>query len=422
MTPREMKDQQARAALMEELKFIRTSGSSELEELNRAAGEYLMGNHAADPQPEQPSRQQRPAMSMFDVAADVNQQPTEQYAGQQNDAVSAAHADRAYSQGELTNLNYADAKVQVQPDPVSHTVDHTLGFRVEGVRPPYRQPRPPIQTENSGKHVTLDSMPSDFAPYAEKTLSIRPFNLDEFKIIADWAATGHPEYVKNAMAATVWPTPLDELTIQDGIALMYFHRSLSYVHSPHTMDWECQPVKTASGDWPGCSHKNYTVLRAENVLITHLSDAHLSFDYSKMHPDFDLPRMSLYEDYVWLQEQLGRYSDYTYRQAVYETELTRYKNGLLRNMTVEKPLPPVLAVPHSDLLVYRAALWLKAGYSLEEKFDILKNSGRADWLQIGLQYDRNLIYGVKEQAAVTCQNCGEKRLFALALDPKAFFP
>ena len=429
--PRELKKQAELRKLQEDLEFLR-GGSDELESLNAAVAQHLkeQTGQSKATRPES-ARSPSSTSSPFDVSltdedlAELNGGYT-QYAGNTNGAVSAAHADNAFRQGELTNQSFSDARVRIDPDMPAPTLDHTLGFRVTGVRPPYRQPAayPPVEPteKTSVKFVPLDTLPSSFLPYEHKTISIRPFNLAEFKVVADWAVSGHPEYIKNAMSQTIYPIPLNELTIQDGIALMYYHRNLSYPHSPHTMDWECKPVKTASGEWPGCGHKNYTVLRAENVLVTHLTDEHLQFDYAQMHEDFDLPRMSIYEDYVWLQEQLSRYSDYTYRRGIYDTERALVKSGRLRQMTIEEPLLPELDVPHGDLLLYRAAMWLKAGYSLAEKFDILKESGRADWLQIGLQYDRNLIYGVKEQAAVTCQNCGEKRLFALALDAKAFFP
>ena len=55
----------------------------------------------------------------------------------------------------------------------------------------------------------------------------------------------------------------------------------------------------------------------------------LGFSYSEMHKDFDLPRMSIYEDYVHLEEQSALWSDYSARFAEYEIGKQAWLRGLI---------------------------------------------------------------------------------------------
>ena len=118
--PRELKKQAELRKLQEDLEFLR-GGSDELESLNAAVAQHLkeQTGQSKATRPESASSSSSPS-SPFDVSltdedlAELSGGYT-QYAGNTNGAVSAAHADNAFRQGELTNQSFSDARVRIDP-------------------------------------------------------------------------------------------------------------------------------------------------------------------------------------------------------------------------------------------------------------------------------------------------------------------
>ena len=328
------------------------------------------------------------------------------------------------SRGETTNLNFSREKFDVQPDqPDQRYVNKLAGFNPT-VLPPYRQPPAltPKVKDQAREWQEIELLPSDFGPYQDKVLYMSPFSLNDLFKAARWAHTGSPEHIMSALDATVWPQHALELTIADAMVILYMHRSLSYPRSPHTMEWQCADVDAGGMHYPGCGHVNLTELKTENIYITRLSDAVLGFSYAEMHKDFDLPRMSIYEDYVHLEEQSALWSDYSARFAEYEIGKQAWLRGLI-DVEPTPPKQPKMTINPEELFIWRAALWYKHGYSLREKYDNLMKKGNSELLLTGLGYDRTLgRYGVKEETKVRCSKCGAERKFVLRLSPAAFVP
>lgn len=368
------------------------------------------------------------AFESLDTPSEGTTQQTQQDAPAENghvSEVSVRQADKLIAhRNEITNMSRSTEYVEMSHHRIDGAARNVDGFGGEAKKsaPLYYHTKrlPNLDRTVSERHVFIESLPSDFQVYDFQGLYMRPFTLDNLSTVAKWAETSEAEYIKQALDATL-NVPLDDLVIQDAIFLMYFHRSLSYPKSPHTMEWTCETIEREGQKWDGCGHNNLTELRAKNVLVTHLSD--LNFSARFMPEELDLPRMYLYSDWLWLNKQNALWHDYRLRKQLYDYDSELVQAGLRDVLSVEKPKAPRLDVAPEDLMLYNAALFVKAEDCLQAKVDWLRNRQEdLELLQVALQYSRNLVFGVAEKALVECANCGAQRKFSLTLSPAAFYP
>lgn len=255
-----------------------------------------------------------------------------------------------------------------------------------------------IQYKETGdKHVTLETLPSDFHPYPFKELKIRPFGVTELKMVARAIEYKSNDYIRQAVDACI-NVPVDILTIPDYHFLWYWLRIESYPSTPYYMPWECdEPVKGEDGqvsEHAVCGHDNMSPLQRTSIETIHLKD--VGFDPSNFDHRLDFPRVSLLSD-------------------LEEAEASRKKLQEQKELGAEE-------LSYADLMLVNAAKWVKEGKTIREKIAVLEAQGDLNLYEAALKVAKQLHYGVFEFAFVTCGRCGAKRRYRVSLDAPSFFP
>lgn len=249
-----------------------------------------------------------------------------------------------------------------------------------------------------GRHIKLEDLPSNFLPYPDRDhIMIRPFSVQELKLIARAIETGRVEYVVQAIDNCI-DIDVDELALQDYFYLYYWLRIESYPNTPHYMEWECdEPVKDEDGNPTEhlCGKENVTPLTKTDLNTIYLED--LGFDINTLDPRLDFPRTKL----LGSIEAINKLKE-VYKQA--------------------NQLPSNSEYTIDDLVFVNAAKWLKEGSSLREKLEILGNEPDLRLFELASKLDQALTFGVYEYSIVKCMGCGAERRYRVLLDAPRFFP
>ena len=146
------------------------------------------------------------------------------------------------------------------------------------------------------RFLALEDLPSNFHPYeGVKKLLIRPFAVNELKLVARSIETGDSDYIAQAIDNCI-DMPVANLTIPDYFYLYYWMRIQSYPNTPHYMEWKCDEVHS-HGE---CGNENVTPLTHKELKVIYLND--LGFKPEDLDPRLDFPRVSLLQDLTLAQE------------------------------------------------------------------------------------------------------------------------
>lgn len=328
---------------------------------------------------------------------------------------------------EISNMNASSRRVDIPDEEVpQHVREEQVALqapKASAYQAPLR--RGDVQEslqrirETTANHTPVDILPSDFQPYEYKALGVRRFRKEEWLLIADWVQTNDVKFFLRAVDATL-DHSLYDLTIEDGQFLMSFHRTHSYPRSPKMMEWQCVPTQFGDHKYPGCGYENNTKLQVQNIKLTTLNE--IGFSFENMNPLLDLPRMSVYPEYLQLRNDLDLWQHYLRAISIYRMQQRIIMGGGKVVEPVEEPTLPQLYYPGRELQFYQAALWVRPGDTLEEKKQFLEEQEDGELMQEAINLSRNVRYGVQEAAEVECARCGAVRAFMLRLEPASFVP
>lgn len=331
---------------------------------------------------------------------------------------SKASVDPSSYAGGISNVSQTTENAVIRdPLPTDFERQLTSGFTSKGTSKRIIHESLSIERNVTSEYIE-QSLPSCYQPYDFSDLRMRRFQHKEQELLCDWVHTRNNDFVLRAIDATL-SHPVVQLTIQDFIYLMYVHRDISYPKSPQVLPWKCETQYLGDTEFPGCGNENLTQLKHRTIAQQTLND--IGFNYEALDPQLDLPRASLYCEYVVLQKDRTNYNNYEQRRLLFELKREMYEAGEIEEFTDKPPIKPKLTYPERELRSWEAALYVRDGTTLQEKYEVLKGAP-LELMQAALNLAKNVRYGVQEAVLVQCDKCQAKREFRLILEPASFVP
>ena len=98
-----------------------------------------------------------------------------------------------------------------------------------------------------------------------------------------------------------------------------------------------------------------------------------------------------------------------------------WEAGEIEEAPGKPPIKPKLTYPERELRSWEAALYVRDGETLQEKYETLKGAD-LELMQLALNLAKTVRYGVQEAVLVQCEKCGTAREYRLILEPASFVP
>lgn len=239
----------------------------------------------------------------------------------------------------------------------------------------------------------IGGLPSDYHPYPnlqKKQLYIRPFTIQELKLLSKSIKTNNVKHVARAIDLCI-DFDVNELTIGDFYYILMWERLNSFPKSPVTVQWKCEAEvwKLKEGtNWldfgivpdssevhlyekDNCNTENVEALHKVNMQVYELPDE------VQMPEGFDYPRVRDLENI---------------KKSLEDPELALLTKGLQ---------------------------WIKGTW--EEKIAALDSEEGMEIFDTGSALADTIIHGVAEHATLTCRACKRKVLYPIELNAASFF-
>lgn len=257
---------------------------------------------------------------------------------------------------------------------------------------------------NDYRYVDIGDLPTGFGPYAEhgiRQLYVRPFCVKELSLLYMGSSIEYRGITHIIRAVNMAIScDVDVLTDGDFEYVMAWLRMNSYPKAPSLVTWVCKKINVVRKDnrafytepdafmlnehelaergleYETCEARNNEIVHNGQVIVHSFDDG----DTALTHDDLDFPRVSTLAGYHTIKS--------------------------------ERP----------DLEYHaRIARWLKAGSTLEEKMEILLQSGSLDQYNRILKSMSRYKHGISEQLKLRCRTCGNTVEHTARPDPLTFF-
>ena len=323
-----------------------------------------------------------------------------------------------YTGGGITNVSQTTGHAQIN-DPMPNDLERSLasGFVSKGTPLSIIKTSLEVKREVTGDYIEM-ALPSCYQPYDFSDLRMRGLRHSEQELLCDWVHTRNNDFALRAIDATL-SHPVVNLTIQDFIYLMYVHRDISYPKNPEILPWKCETQYLGDQEFPGCGHDNLTQLKHKTIAQRTLDD--IGFNYQALDTRLDLPRASLYCEYVVLQKDRTNFNNYEQKRLLHDMRVALWEAGEIEEAPGKPPIKPKLTYPERELRSWEAALYVRDGETLQEKYETLKGAD-LELMQLALNLAKTVRYGVQEAVLVQCEKCGTAREYRLILEPASFVP
>jgi hypothetical protein len=129
----------------------------------------------------------------------------------------------------------------------------------------------------------------------------------------------------------------------------------------------------------------------------------------------------LYCEYVVLQKDRTNFNNYEQKRLLHDMRVALWEAGEIEEAPGKPPIKPKLTYPERELRSWEAALYVRDGETLQEKYETLKGAD-LELMQLALNLAKTVRYGVQEAVLVQCEKCGTAREYRLILEPASFVP
>lgn len=251
---------------------------------------------------------------------------------------------------------------------------------------------------NDSRYQDIGNLPSNFFPYDFKKLYIRPFTVNELRLVSKAATLKEMSHLIRAIDL-VTTEDASNFTIGDFYYILMWLRIHSMPKTPYVIEWHCHegvvthktegsiipndanfklPEDEENWEVKDCNTHNSEVIHMTDVEIICIED-----DFPGLPNDgpleFDFPRARHLQD---IQEALKD--------------------------------------PELNLLV-GPAQWIKDGDTIEDKINILATQSDLQVFDDAAAINDTVIHGIAETAMLTCRTCLKKTPHTLVLDALSFF-
>lgn len=251
---------------------------------------------------------------------------------------------------------------------------------------------------NDSRYQDIGNLPSNFFPYDYKKLYIRPFTVNELKLVSKAATLKEMSHLIRAIDL-VTTEDASNLTIGDFYYILMWLRIHSMPKTPYVVEWHChEAVLTHREDG--------TIILNDHTFQMPKNEEDYKVEECKTHNSevihmTDIEILCLEDDFAGLPDDGPIEFDFPRARHLQEIQ-------------------EALADPELNLLV-GPAQWIKDGATLEDKIGILCTQSDLQVFDDAAALNETIVHGIAETAVLTCRTCLKKTNHTLLLDALSFF-
>ena len=251
---------------------------------------------------------------------------------------------------------------------------------------------------NDSRYQDIGNLPSNFFPYDYKQLYIRPFTVNELKLVSKAAVMKELSHLIRAIDLVI-TEDASNLTIGDFYYILMWLRIHSMPKTPYVVEWHChESVLTNVND-------GTIILNDHNFKVPENEEDYEVKDCSTHNSEVihmtDVEIITLEDDFAGLPQDGALEFDYPRARHLQEIQ-------------------EALLDPELNLLV-GPAQWIKEGDTIEDKINILATQSDLQVFDDAAALNESVVYGISETATLTCRACSKKTAHTLMLDALSFF-
>ena len=244
------------------------------------------------------------------------------------------------------------------------------------------------------RYHDIGALPSQFHGYNWKQMYIRPFGIEEYKLISKAATLKEMSHMIRAIDLVV-TQDAENLTIGDFYYVMMWLRIHSLPKTPLVIDWACPEDALYHKETGAIVFNEVPYVQPENMSDYELRPCNTQNTESIHMTNVEI--ISLEEEGVILPEG-------------FDFPRAKHIEGI----------SAALANPETSMLV-AGAQWI-AGETMADKFATLFASADGlDMFDTGNSLNELLTHGVKEIVQLNCRKCRHTEPYALNITPQTFF-
>ena len=249
------------------------------------------------------------------------------------------------------------------------------------------------------RYLDIGGLPSNFKGYEFKNILIRPFGINELKLISRAASLKEPQHVIRAIDLTI-SQDVNELTVGDYYYMLMWHKLHSYTKTPLIVEWPC-PMEVWHRKRDGLVQLVPLTAEqeAEAAKSEAIEDKFVLEDCNTVNSEpismVNVEIVSLEDDFV-LPEGL----DFPHVGTMLEVD-------------------ELMQDPDMQFLV--PALQWMPGNSMVEKMKQFEDAPDLDLFQRANKANQEIVHGVKQTTTLTCRRCHSRHPYTIKLDPLSFF-
>lgn len=277
-----------------------------------------------------------------------------------------------------------------------------------------------------GRFQDIGNLPSNFIPYANKKLMIRPFTVKEMRLVSKAAVLKETTHLLRAIDLVIDQDVLD-LSIGDYYYILMWLRIHSMPKTPYIVEWHCpdyvwvekESRRRLFKDDPATAEIR-AALDADRLLVEQKLKALENTQIGKTH---EIEKCTTHNSeiihmtdvkIISLEDHFEALPDP--RDAGVVTDDVEFDFPRVRHLD---EIQEALKEPELRMLV-GPAQWIK-GPTLAEKIAILERQPNLDLFDMASGLNEQVVHGIRETAKLTCRGCATSLNHVLALDALSFF-
>ncbi len=246
------------------------------------------------------------------------------------------------------------------------------------------------------RFTDIGNLPSEFIPYSQKQIFIRPFTISELKLLSKSIVLKDIKHLIKAVDNVI-DIDVNDLTVGDFYYILMWLRLHSFPKSPIMVQWRCdESIYRSLAFEPNSTQKTYLPagVAPDEEQMSEFEIVSCNTGNNEAIHMTDITVQSLDEDFVMPEG--------------YDFPRVKYLDDVQKEMIN----------PEMELIA-PAAQWISGTWI--EKMAKLENDPGLSLFDMATALQETVIHGVSENAILTCRGCKKKSLYLLQINATTFF-
>ena len=253
----------------------------------------------------------------------------------------------------------------------------------------------------------VGNLPSNFFPYEFKSLYIRPFTVQELRLISKAAALDEMQHVVRAVNLCI-SEDASELTTGDFYYLLMWLKIHSTPKTPYVVEWHCKERvywKKEVKDVPGVPDSPRVMMFNDNSFQVPKPEDMAQYEI--------LPCTCHNSEVIHLTNlEIIQLPETSWEGLPEGFDFPRARNL--------QEIRDLLKDPELRLIV-GPAQWIAEGKTVAEKIAYLESLPDLDMFYTAEKLNETIVHGIRETTVLHCRECRASHPFDIQLEPYNFF-